>query len=70
MSTPQPNRLVHLELHTHDLPSASAFYAELLLWRTEQIDVRWGTYHALGLGGGWAAGSSSAVPGARGGSHM
>jgi hypothetical protein len=42
---------VHLELHTHDLAGASAFYGELLRWRTEQIDARWGTYHALVLGG-------------------
>jgi predicted enzyme related to lactoylglutathione lyase len=47
-----PPRVVHLELHTHDLDAASAFYAELLRWRTEQIDNRWGTYHALLLGNG------------------
>jgi uncharacterized protein len=45
-----PPRVVHLELHTHDLRTASAFYSELLRWRTEQIDNRWGTYHALRLG--------------------
>jgi uncharacterized protein len=46
------SRVVHLELHTHDLEAASAFYSELLRWRTEQIDSRWGTYHALVLGDG------------------
>jgi uncharacterized protein len=45
-------RVVHLELHTNDLEAAGAFYCELLQWRTEQIDTRWGTYHALPLGDG------------------
>ena len=49
MSVP---RVVHLELHTHDLTTASAFYAELLQWPTEEINTRWGTYHALPLGDG------------------
>jgi predicted enzyme related to lactoylglutathione lyase len=43
--------VVHLELHTHDLRGASTFYGRLLRWRTERIDVRWGSYHALALGG-------------------
>jgi hypothetical protein len=47
----RPSRVVHLELHTHDLCAASAFYGRLLRWRTERIDVRWGSYHALALGG-------------------
>jgi predicted enzyme related to lactoylglutathione lyase len=47
-----PPRVVHLELHTPDLGAASAFYSELLTWRTEQIDNRWGSYNALLLGGG------------------
>jgi predicted enzyme related to lactoylglutathione lyase len=45
------NRLVHLELHTHDLGGASAFYDELLRWRTERIDVHQGSYHALAIAG-------------------
>jgi predicted enzyme related to lactoylglutathione lyase len=44
--------VVHLELHTHDLDAARAFYSELLQWPIEEIDNRWGTYHALRLGGG------------------
>ncbi len=44
-------RLVHLELHTHDLSGASDFYRELLGWRTERFDGRWGSYHGLALGG-------------------
>lgn len=43
-------RVVHLELHTRDRSSASAFYSQLLDWRDEQIDTAAGTYHALELG--------------------
>jgi predicted enzyme related to lactoylglutathione lyase len=43
--------VVHLELHTQDLCGASAFYAGLLRWRTERIDVSRGSYHALAFGG-------------------
>ena len=49
-------RVVHLELHTHDLAAASALYCELLQWRAEQIDSAWGSYHALLLGDGLDAG--------------
>jgi predicted enzyme related to lactoylglutathione lyase len=45
------NAVVHLELHTGDLPAASAFYARLLGWRTDRIDTCAGAYTALGLGG-------------------
>jgi predicted enzyme related to lactoylglutathione lyase len=51
MSSRKPHPLVHLELHTHDLSAASAFYEQLLKWRTERIEVSRGTYHALTLGG-------------------
>jgi uncharacterized protein len=44
-------RVVHLELHTHDQAGASAVYGELLRWRTEQINLWCGSYHALTLGG-------------------
>jgi predicted enzyme related to lactoylglutathione lyase len=49
-------RVVHLELHTGDLPRASEFYSRLLRWRSERIDVRCGSYHALELGGGFGGG--------------
>ena len=52
MRESRPSRVVHLELHTHDLSGASAFYDGLLRWRTEQIAVRGGCYQALTLGGG------------------
>ncbi len=44
-------RVVHLELHTHDLSCASTFYRELLGWRTERLECERGTYHGLALGG-------------------
>ena len=46
------NRVVHLELHTGDLPGAGAFYAELCGWRPERIDTPHGSYVAVDLGGG------------------
>ncbi|MBV9047944.1 MAG: hypothetical protein JOY58_06725 [Solirubrobacterales bacterium] len=44
--------VVHLELHTRDREQASAFYAELPGWRTEQFDTGCGAHHALVLGDG------------------
>jgi predicted enzyme related to lactoylglutathione lyase len=44
------NPVVHLELHTGDLPRARETYAELLGWRAERIDTRAGPYVALDLG--------------------
>jgi predicted enzyme related to lactoylglutathione lyase len=43
--------IVHLELHTRDLPEAQALYAQLCGWRTERIDAGLGSYLALELGG-------------------
>jgi uncharacterized protein len=48
--------VVHLELHTHDLCAARAFYCQLLQWQAKQIDSRWGSYHALRFGDGLAGG--------------
>jgi predicted enzyme related to lactoylglutathione lyase len=45
------NPVVHLELHTGDLPRACAFYAQLCGWLPERIDTGCGSYVALGLGG-------------------
>jgi predicted enzyme related to lactoylglutathione lyase len=50
------NPVVHLELHTGDLPQARAFYSELLRWRPEQIDTASGSYLALELGAGVGGG--------------
>jgi uncharacterized protein len=52
MNSSPPNRLVHLELHTGDQPTACAFYAQLLGWRADRIATGNGTYCALEFGGG------------------
>jgi predicted enzyme related to lactoylglutathione lyase len=51
-----PSPVVHLELHTSDREAASVFYSQLLGWRSEQVNCRWGTYQALALGGGLEGG--------------
>jgi uncharacterized protein len=43
------NPVVHLELHTGDLASARAFYAELCHWPEERIHAASGSYLALEL---------------------
>jgi predicted enzyme related to lactoylglutathione lyase len=45
------NPVVHLELHTDNLPDACAFYAELFGWKAAQVDAGCGSYLTLGLGG-------------------
>jgi predicted enzyme related to lactoylglutathione lyase len=44
--------VVHLELHTANLPRACAFYTRLFGWRAEQIVTGGRSYVALGLGEG------------------
>ncbi|MBA3263885.1 MAG: hypothetical protein H0T69_15710 [Thermoleophilaceae bacterium] len=49
--------VVHLELHTGDLPGALGFYAQACGWNPERINDPHGSYLALdlgdrGLGGG------------------
>jgi uncharacterized protein len=51
MMPTQANRVVHLELHTGDLPRALDFYGQLCGWRSERVETGCGPYHALGLGG-------------------
>jgi predicted enzyme related to lactoylglutathione lyase len=48
--------VVHLELHTGDLPRACAFYAELCGWPTHQIEDASGCYQALDPGPGLSGG--------------
>jgi hypothetical protein len=50
------HRVVHLELHTGDLPQARDLYAELCGWRPEWIETRAGSYLSLELGGGLGGG--------------
>ena len=50
--TPLPSSpVVHLELHTGDLPRARDLYAELCGWRPEWIETPAGCYLSLDLGG-------------------
>jgi uncharacterized protein len=56
MSTRDSNPVVHLELHTGDLPGACTFYSRLCGWRPERIDAGCGTYWALGQRGGFGSG--------------
>lgn len=44
-----PYPVVHLELHTGDLPDASAFYSKLCGWRQERVEVQSGSYLTLEL---------------------
>ncbi len=44
--------VVHLELHTGNLPRACAFYTQLFGWRAETITASSRPYVALGLGRG------------------
>ena len=48
--------VVHLELHTADLPRARGLYAELCGWRPEWIETRAGAYLSLELGDGFGGG--------------
>jgi predicted enzyme related to lactoylglutathione lyase len=50
MATSPSKPVVHLELHTGDLPSAVGFYAQLFGWNPERIADPHGSYLALDLG--------------------
>lgn len=56
MKPSDPNKVVHLELHTRDLPQARDFYSELFRWRSEQVYTESGSYLALELGRGVGGG--------------
>lgn len=51
MKPPTPNPLVHLELHTGNLPDACTFYSRLFGWHTEAIEAGASSYLALEMGG-------------------
>ena len=42
--------VVHLELHTGDLPGARGFYSQLCAWRPERVTAGRASYLALDLG--------------------
>jgi predicted enzyme related to lactoylglutathione lyase len=56
MTPLRSNQVVHLELHTGDLPRARDLYAELCGWRPEWIETRAGSYLSLELGDGFGGG--------------
>jgi predicted enzyme related to lactoylglutathione lyase len=56
MKPPPSNPVVHLELHTGDLPRARALYAELCGWHPEWVETRSGSYLSLELGDGFGGG--------------
>jgi predicted enzyme related to lactoylglutathione lyase len=50
------NPVVHLELHTGDLPRACDFYARTCGWRPQRIEAARGSYLALEMGAGVGGG--------------
>jgi predicted enzyme related to lactoylglutathione lyase len=50
------NPVVHLELHTGDLPGATGLYETLCGWQAERIETGAGPYLALELGTGVGGG--------------
>jgi hypothetical protein len=50
MKPPHPNSVVHLELHTGDLPGAVSFYSRLFGWRPERIHAGKGSYLSMEMG--------------------
>ena len=56
MTPQQSSPVVHLELHTADLPQARDLYAELCGWRPEWIETRAGSYLHVELGDGLCGG--------------
>ena len=56
MKKPTDKPVVHLELHTGDLPRACEFYWGLCGWRPEHVRTQSGSYLALGMGEGVGGG--------------
>jgi len=56
MTNSSSTPVVHLELHTGDLPGARVLCARLCGWRSEQIETESGSYLALELGRGLGGG--------------
>ncbi|HZO58655.1 MAG TPA: VOC family protein [Solirubrobacterales bacterium] len=56
MKRSKGGRVVHLELHTGDLPRARAFYAALLGARFDEVVFDFGSYLTMDLGNGVGGG--------------
>jgi predicted enzyme related to lactoylglutathione lyase len=52
MAADPPHPVVHLELHTGNLPRACGFYTCLFGWRLERIEMGSGSYLTLDWGNG------------------
>jgi predicted enzyme related to lactoylglutathione lyase len=52
MAPASPHPVVHLELHTGNLPRACGFYTGLFGWRLEQVRMGAGSYLTLRWGSG------------------
>jgi len=65
MQTRASQPVVHLELHTGDLPGARDFYAALCGWSAERIHASQGSYLALELSRGEVGGGIVECPTAR-----
>lgn len=52
----RPRPVIHLELHTGDLPQARTLYGELCGWSSRQTDTAAGSYLELELGRGFGGG--------------
>jgi len=50
------NPVVHLELHTGNLPRACSFYEQLCSWRPDRVHAGCGSYLALEMGDGVGGG--------------
>jgi uncharacterized protein len=57
MTPGRPHPVVHIELHTRDLPRACEFYAQACGWRAERVDAGACSYLAFELGWGIGAGA-------------
>jgi uncharacterized protein len=60
------NPFVHIELQTHDVAKAKAFYSRLFDWKLEDVPMDGGSYTMIGVGEGTGGGMirSQALAGA------
>lgn len=50
MPEQRPNPVVHLELHTSNLPRACGFYSRMFGWRPERVRMGGGSYLSVDIG--------------------
>jgi predicted enzyme related to lactoylglutathione lyase len=60
------NPFVHVELNTHDVGKAKAFYGHLFDWKMEDVPMGTETYTMIGVGEGTGGGLlQNSMPGAQ-----